>query len=88
MNQNNSQDTVSASNKSDHIHLKSRKRIIIDNFLGGIAWGLGTVIGATVLVGLIGILIVRTRSVPLVGDVVNVFMSEIQIGIKELSNNR
>lgn len=40
-------------------HLKanmnmSKKDIIIGNFLGGIAWGFGTVIGAGVVVAIIG----------------------------------
>lgn len=40
-------------------HLKanmslSKKDIILGNFLGGIAWGLGTVIGAGVVVAIIG----------------------------------
>ncbi len=30
-----------------------KKDIMIGNFLGGIAWGLGTVIGASVIVGII-----------------------------------
>lgn len=40
-------------------HLKanmnmSKKDIIVGNFLGGIAWGFGTVIGAGVVVAIIG----------------------------------
>lgn len=31
----------------------SKKDIIIANFLGGIAWGVGTVVGAGVIVGII-----------------------------------
>jgi hypothetical protein len=34
-----------------------KKDIVIGNFLGGVAWGLGTVIGASVIVGiLVGVL--------------------------------
>lgn len=32
----------------------ARKNIMIGNFLGGLAWGLGTVIGASVIMGIIG----------------------------------
>lgn len=32
----------------------SKKDIIIGNFLGGLAWGFGTVIGASVVVAIIG----------------------------------
>ncbi len=31
-----------------------KKDIMLNNFLGGIAWGIGTVIGASVVVGAIG----------------------------------
>lgn len=39
-------------------HLKanmnmSKKNIMIANFLGGLAWGLGTVIGATIIAAII-----------------------------------
>ena len=79
---------VDFSNKSDHVHFKSAKRIIIDNFLGGMAWGLGGVIGATLIVGLLGLAIVRTKSVPLIGDVVKVVVTEIQTGISEFSKSK
>lgn len=32
----------------------SKKRIIIVNFLGGLSWGFGTVVGASVVVAIIG----------------------------------
>lgn len=76
---------VDFSNKSDHVHFKSRKHILTDNFLGGMAWGLGSVIGATIIVGLLGVAIVRTKSIPLIGDIVKVFVTEIQGGIKEFT---
>lgn len=31
-----------------------KKDILINHFLGGVAWGVGTVIGATVIVGFVG----------------------------------
>lgn len=45
--------------KEIHHHLTSnahvsKKDIIIGNFLGGIAWGVGTVVGASVIVAIIG----------------------------------
>lgn len=38
---------------SANMNLKKRQ-IILYNFLGGLAWGFGTVVGATVVVALIG----------------------------------
>lgn len=32
----------------------SRKEIMFNNFLGGLAWGFGTAVGATVVVAVIG----------------------------------
>ncbi len=31
----------------------SHKQIVIGNFLGGLAWGFGTVVGASVVVGIL-----------------------------------
>jgi hypothetical protein len=31
-----------------------KRNILLANFLGGLAWGIGTVIGATLIVGIIG----------------------------------
>lgn len=31
----------------------SKKNIIVSNFLGGLAWGLGTVIGATIVAAIV-----------------------------------
>lgn len=32
----------------------SKKNILVNNFIGGLAWGLGTVIGATIIVAILG----------------------------------
>lgn len=32
----------------------SRKEIMFNNFLGGLAWGFGTAVGATIVVAVIG----------------------------------
>lgn len=78
---------LSQSNRNKHVYLKGRKQIMIDNFLGGISWGLGTVIGATLIVGILGLFIVRTRTIPLIGDVIQVITTEIQLGVKEFASN-
>ena len=75
-------------NRSEHVHLKSRKQIFIDNFFGGMAWGLGSVVGATLIVGILGIAIVKSKTIPLVGDVVKVVVTEIQTGIKAFSSQK
>ncbi len=49
---------MDATNKQINSHLSantslSKKQIIIGNFLGGLAWGLGSVVGATIIVAII-----------------------------------
>jgi hypothetical protein len=61
---------------SDHIetHLMassnlSKKDIIMGNFLGGLAWGLGSVIGATVVVAILIGVLRNFNWVPFIHDV-------------------
>lgn len=56
----------------------SRKQLMYNNFLGGIAWGLGTAIGATVVVALLLFAINKLDTVPLIGDFINTIIDEIQ----------
>jgi len=59
---------------------KPRRKIFVDNLIGGLAWGVGSIIGATIIVGIFGFLIARFRQIPLVGDVVQVIVDEIDQG--------
>ena len=56
----------------DHLtangHL-TKRRIIVNNFLGGLAWGLGSVIGATIIVALLFWILSWIKWVPVVGEV-------------------
>ena len=56
---------------------RSRKSLMLNNFLGGVMWGLGSVIGATVVVALLGFVIVQTRRLPFLGDLVEIGMESI-----------
>lgn len=64
--------------KSLKIYLRSRKRIFFDNLLGGIAWGLGSVIGATIIIGLLSLIFVRMQKIPLLGELVEKFALEME----------
>lgn len=57
---------------------RDKKTILLNNFLGGIAWGVGTVIGATIIVGLIGMFLSRAEEIPFVGDIIENVMQQIQ----------
>lgn len=47
---------------------RSRREIFFNNFLGGIGWSLGTLVGAVIIVGIIGFLLSRVNLVPLIGS--------------------
>ncbi len=67
---------------------KTRKQLIVDNFLSGIFWGVGSVLGATIIVGILGIAIVKTRQIPLIGDIVKVATDEISNGLQQIKNKQ
>lgn len=47
---------------------KTKRQILFDNFLGGIAWSLGTLFGLTVIAVIIGFIISRVNLIPIIGD--------------------
>jgi len=63
---------VSPERGHTRVHISTLK-VIVNNFLGGLAWGFGTVLGATVVVGLVVIIISKLNSFPIIGG----FFSDI-----------
>lgn len=58
---------------------KSIKKIMVNNFVGGIAWGLGVTVGASLLLGILGYFASNIGIIPVVGKFVQdllVFLSE------------
>lgn len=47
---------------------KSRKEIIINNFIGGISWGLGATVGASIVLALFGLIFSKINLIPFVGN--------------------
>ena len=47
---------------------KSKKQIFIDNFLGGIAWSLGSLLGLTIITVIAAYLISRIDLIPIIGS--------------------
>ncbi len=39
-----------------------------DNFLGGIAWSLGTIVGAAIILGALGYALSKVDLIPLIGS--------------------
>ncbi|HWQ95498.1 MAG TPA: DUF5665 domain-containing protein [Gammaproteobacteria bacterium] len=65
---------------TDHhndIH-RSRKKMLLDNFVGGIAWGFGTVIGGTLVILLIGYILSKVELIPIIGDWMHAITQEVQ----------
>jgi hypothetical protein len=54
----------------------TRREVIVNNFLGGLAWGLGTVLGATVIVGILVWILGQVGAIPLLGESVSNTINE------------
>ncbi len=50
----------------DNIY-RGRKRMMLNNFLGGIAWSFGTLIGGIIIFTIIGLILKRVDLVPIIG---------------------
>ena len=61
-----------------NIHL-SLGKILFNNFLGGLAWGFGTVLGATIVVAVVLFLISKLDTVPFIGDFISRVLHEIEL---------
>lgn len=58
---------------------RSLKRIVINNFLGGIAWALGVSVGASLILAVLGFILGKINLIPAVGIFVirvNQFIAE------------
>lgn len=49
---------------------KKRKIIFFDNFIGGIAWGIGATVGLALVVTLLGFILKNINLIPFVGNFV------------------
>lgn len=50
---------------------RDRKQILVNNFLGGISWGLGATIGLAVVLAVLGFILGKIDFIPIVGDFVS-----------------
>lgn len=62
---------------------KNRKRMVADNFLGGIFWGLGATIGASIILTLMGFILSGINVIPVVGK----FVSEVTTFVLQKNPN-
>ncbi len=52
------------------------RKIILANFLGGMAWGLGVFLGATILVAILVFLLESLAGIPFIQNIINVFTKQ------------
>ncbi len=52
---------------------RSSKKMLLDNFLGGISWSLGVFVGGTIVIGAISLIFSKIDLIPVIGD----FVAEI-----------
>ena len=50
---------------------RSKGQLMLANFLGGISWGFGTVLGATLVVALVLYLLQALGGLPVIGSFIN-----------------
>ncbi len=48
-----------------------KRHIIINNFIGGIAWGLGATIGLAIILTIIGFIVSKIDLIPIIGKVIS-----------------
>lgn len=56
--------------KYEHVK-RNLKDIAINNFVGGIVWGLGATIGVSVVLAILGFIFGQINLIPVVGDFVS-----------------
>lgn len=54
----------------EHIH-KTRVQIFFNNFLGGIAWGLGATVGVSIFFAILAFVLSKINLIPVVGNFVS-----------------
>lgn len=52
--------------KHEHVN-SSKKRILLNNFLGGIAWGIGATVGLAIFLAIFGLIMRNIDLVPILG---------------------
>ncbi|MDQ3008406.1 MAG: DUF5665 domain-containing protein [bacterium] len=58
---------------------RSRKRLFIDNFIGGIAWGVGSVLGVTVIIAIVAYLLTQAQDLPYIGSWIGDLLYQIEL---------
>ncbi|KKQ95136.1 MAG: hypothetical protein A3C27_00665 [Candidatus Levybacteria bacterium RIFCSPHIGHO2_02_FULL_39_36] len=54
---------------------RTKRQIFINNFIGGIAWGLGATIGLAIVLTTLGLVVSKVNLIPVVGTFVSNILS-------------
>jgi len=57
----------------------SKGKILLNNFLGGIAWGMGTIVGITLLAVILSFLGKNVNLIPYIGDFIAEILKYLQL---------
>lgn len=57
-------------------------KMLLFNFLGGIAWGLGVLIGTTIIFALIGIFVTKIDFIPIFGEFAARVIKSAQVNLQ------
>lgn len=63
---------------------RSKKKIMVDNFLGGISWAFGATIGIAIVLTIVGMIARNINFVPIVGNFVAEVLKFIMRNNREL----
>jgi Domain of unknown function (DUF5665) len=49
---------------------ESKKQLVLNNFIGGISWAFGAIVGVAIVVSLLGLILKHVNLIPYVGNFV------------------
>lgn len=61
----------------------NKRHIIINNFIGGISWGLGATLGLAIVLTVLGFILSKMNWIPVVGD----FVTKVSVYVSQKSLN-
>lgn len=69
------EDKVTGANKYE-LPYRSRREIMVNNFIGGLSWSIGAFIGITLLSVAVGLIISKINLVPVIGQWLSQILQE------------
>lgn len=62
---------------------REKKQIFVNNFIGGVAWGLGATVGLSIFVAILSLILNKINLIPVIGD----FVSQISDYVSKTNSN-